>query len=324
MSRIFDALQKSETESSGSDSSAPPKSTELLRRAEQRAATAWEKNESHAESAAASSNGNGLLVEEAEHVLNAALGALVNGESLAEKNPRAVIQDFPKLPVTLSADSHLVCLMDREDPAAEAVRLLGVRLRALRRKRPLKKVLITSTIPREGKSTISANLACALGHGAEEKVLLIEGDVRIPALLTMFGVEKVPGLCDALQEDDNLLKYVYHLEEARIWILPAGSATGNPLEVLQSQKLPQLMDRLSEIFDWIIIDSPPVLPLADTSIWMRLADGILLVTRQGVTEKHQLQKGLEVLEPQKMLGALMNSTVASAYSSYYYGGSQGS
>ena len=324
MSRIFDALQRSESETSGSDSVRAAEEPELLRRAEQRAEAAWEGNESHAEPAAENSNGNGLIAEEAEHLLNNALGVLVNGETLTARDRKAVIKSFPKLPVTLSADSHLVCLTDREDPAAEAVRLLGVRLRALRRKRPLKKVLITSTIPREGKSTISANLACALGHGGEEKVLLVEGDVRIPALLPMFGVEKVPGLCDSLQEDDSLLKNIYHLEEAGIWILPAGSVSGNPLEVLQSQKLPPLMDRLSEIFDWIIIDSPPALPLADTSIWMRLADGILLVTRQGVTEKHQLQKGLEILEPQKMLGALMNSTIASAYSGYYYGGSQGS
>ena len=318
MSRIFDALQRSESESSGSNPSEPQQSTELLRRAEQRAEEAWEEKASHAEPAAVSSNGSGLLVEEAGHVVNGALDVFVKGEALAVEGRQAAIKGFPGLPVTLSTDSHLVCLTDREDPAAEAVRLLGVRLRALRRTRSLKKVLITSTIPREGKSTIAANLACALGHGAEEKVLLVEGDVRLPALLSMFGVQKVPGLCDSLREDHNLLRNIYHLEEARIWILPAGIVSGNPLEFLQSQKLPQLMDRLSEIFDWIIIDSPPVLPLADTSIWMRLADGILLVTRQGVTEKHQLQKGLAVLEPQKMLGALLNSTIASAYSGYYY------
>jgi Mrp family chromosome partitioning ATPase len=78
------------------------------------------------------------------------------------------------------------------------------------------------------------------------------------------------------------------------------------------------MDDMSDCFDWIIIDSPPVLPLADTSVWMRLADGILLVTRQGVTERQQLQKGIEALEPKKVLGALLNGSLASAYSGYYY------
>ena len=79
-----------------------------------------------------------------------------------------------------------------------------------------------------------------------------------------------------------------------------------------------MMEQLAQWFDWIIIDSPPVLPLADTSVWMRLADGVLLVTRQGTTEKQQLQKGLLALDSTKLLGALVNGSMASAYSGYYY------
>ena len=81
-----------------------------------------------------------------------------------------------------------MCLTDKEDPTAEAIRLLGVRLRDFRRIRPLKKVLITSTIPQEGKSTISANLACALALSSDEKVLLVEGDLRRPSLPRIFGL----------------------------------------------------------------------------------------------------------------------------------------
>jgi len=78
------------------------------------------------------------------------------------------------------------------------------------------------------------------------------------------------------------------------------------------------MEQCAASFDWIVIDSPPVLPLADTSVWSRLADGVLLVTRQGVTQKQQLQKGLEALDQKKLLGALVNGSIASAYSGYYY------
>jgi Mrp family chromosome partitioning ATPase len=77
------------------------------------------------------------------------------------------------------------------------------------------------------------------------------------------------------------------------------------------------MERLANWFDWIVIDSPPVLPLADTSIWSRLADGILLVTRKGTTEKRQLQRGLDALEKSKLLGALVNSSLNVAHSDYY-------
>ncbi len=78
------------------------------------------------------------------------------------------------------------------------------------------------------------------------------------------------------------------------------------------------MEQLSSWFDWVVIDSPPVLPLADTSIWARLADGILLVARQGVTEKKQLVRGIEALEPQKLLGAIVNSSTRSSDGEYYY------
>jgi Mrp family chromosome partitioning ATPase len=79
-----------------------------------------------------------------------------------------------------------------------------------------------------------------------------------------------------------------------------------------------MMNQLAAWFDWVIIDSPPVLPLADTSVWTNLADGILLVTRQGTTEKRQLKRGLEALDPQKLIGALMNCSENAARSDYYY------
>ena len=78
------------------------------------------------------------------------------------------------------------------------------------------------------------------------------------------------------------------------------------------------MDQLAAWFDWIVIDSPPVLPLADTSVWMRLADGVLLATRQGITEKRQLVRGLEAVEPKKLIGALVNSSNNAAAGDYYY------
>jgi Mrp family chromosome partitioning ATPase len=78
------------------------------------------------------------------------------------------------------------------------------------------------------------------------------------------------------------------------------------------------MDQLAALFDWVIVDSPPVLPLADTSIWSQMVDGILLVTRHGTTEKRQLKRGLQAIESSKVIGALLNGSQASTYSSYYY------
>ena len=165
---------------------------------------------------------------------------------------------------------------------------------------------------------VAANLACTLALRTHQRVLLLEGDLRRPSLSQEFGLGRNPGLCEYLQDGRALAKCIYHLESPGLWILPSGSANSNALELLQSGRLSALMEQLAAWFDWILIDSPPVLPLADTSVWARLADGILLVTRQGTTDKRHLQRGLEALEPKKLIGALLNCSQSSGNSDYYY------
>jgi capsular exopolysaccharide synthesis family protein len=222
------------------------------------------------------------------------------------------------LSIAPPADSHLVSLPDAESPAGEAFHLLGVRLRHMRRQRPLKKLLITSSIPQEGKSMVAANLACTLALRTQQKVLLLEGDVRRPTQSKIFGLPNKPGVCEWLNGERSLAKSMYRLEGPGIWILPAGMSTGNSLELLQSGRAIPMMEQLTDWFDWVVIDSPPILPLADTSIWTNMADGILVVTRQGVTQKRQLKRGLEALGSQKLIGAVLNSAKAVAHTDYYY------
>jgi Mrp family chromosome partitioning ATPase len=111
---------------------------------------------------------------------------------------------------------------------------------------------------------------------------------------------------------------MYRLEVPGIWIFPAGSGTGNSLELLQSGVATPMMEQLMSWFDWVVIDSPPILPLADTSVWTNMADGILIVTRQGTTQKKQLKRGLEALGTQKLIGAVLNSAKNAAHTDYYY------
>lgn len=319
MSHIFDALQRSEDERSGVDSPEQSEVTELLRRAERRAASKWEatvrRKGNHVSEGAERNESLELQVSTPE-------SGLPQEHALEEspsRNSRAdVIPEFQPMPVVLEPQSRLVCF-DDNGSVAEAFRLLGVRLRLLRRDRLLKKLLITSTIPGEGKSMVAANLACALALTTQQKVLLLEGDLRKPSLSGIFGVGRNPGLYECLQGERTLASSIYRLEIPSLWLLPSGYVEANPLELLQSGKLPAIMDQLTAWFDWIIVDSPPVLPLADTSVWTRLTDGILLVTRQGITDKRHLLRGLEALEPKKMIGAVVNCSSNSANSEYYYG-----
>ena len=318
MSQIFDALQRSETERSGKDP-AVPSATELLRKESFAAASPMADQSRNARSTTVVAEPGVDAVELGQDPVPAVAANLFTARSgLAVEERSEGLMQCDILSISPSPQSHLVCLPDSESPANEAFHLLGVRLRHLRRQRPLKKVLITSTIPQEGKSMSAANLACTLALHTQQKVLLLEGDIRRPTQSKIFGIAGKPGICEWLNGEQSLMKSVYRLEGAGIWILPAGNGTGNSLELLQSGALTPMMEQLTTLFDWVVIDSPPILPLADTSVWTNIADGILLVTRQGITHKRQLKRGLEALGPQKLIGALLNSAKNAAHSDYYY------
>lgn len=325
MSRIFDALQRSEAERSGSISTTEPDATELLRHAERRAVLEWESVAPLAPQAPAPPR----TIEQNGHASNlkGAAAPEVNGGRRGVSTPvdepssgerPAILDEVQILRVSAPAQGRLVSVSEKDSPAAEAFRLLAVRLRHLRRDRPLKKLLITSSIPQEGKSTCSANLACSLALRAQKRTLLLEGDIRRPCLSPMFGLSPRPGISEWLRGDRELKDCLYFLEGPGIWFMPAGSSPSNPLEVLQSGGVTVLVDQLAELFDWMVIDSPPVLPLADTSVWSRLCDGVLLVTRQGTSEKRQLQRGVDAIDPQKLIGAILNSSSSAPHSDYYY------
>jgi capsular exopolysaccharide synthesis family protein len=224
--------------------------------------------------------------------------------------------DFPSLEVSVLPTSRLVFLTEPDSLAAEKFRFLGVRLRQLQQSRSLKKVLVTSTIPEEGKSTVSANLAGVLAR-RKQSVLLIEGDLRRPTLAQQFGLGRLAGLGEWLQSARQAVTNVYRLEGPDFWFMPAGNPPENPLELLQSGRLSYLMGQLSNLFDWIIVDSPPLLPLADTTVWSRVADGTLLVAREGKSEKKQLQRGLEALKKSDLLGVVLNGCAHPDHTSYY-------
>jgi capsular exopolysaccharide synthesis family protein len=293
MSNIFDALQRAESEGSEGKSSTLTLATELLQAAEQKL------------------RDSGAILEPP-----ASPESYESVDATPPAAPLGELDRCPVLPVSIREDSRLVSLGKEGSLGAEKFRFLAVRLRQLRQTRPLKKVLITSTIPQEGKSTVAANLACTLGRRKPQKTLLLEGDLRRPNIAAQFGLGNLPGLCDWLSGETPTIN-IYRLQNLGVWLLPAGSAPQNPLELMQSGRLSPLMEQLEAWFDWIVIDSPPVLPLADTSLWSRLADGILLVTRKGTTEKQQLQRGLEAIEKSKLLGALMNSSSNASHSDYY-------
>jgi len=235
---------------------------------------------------------------------------------VAEREGHKVGQ-LAAVPVAISPNTQLVTLVSPESLGAEKFFLLAVRIKHLRKTRNFKRLLITSTMAEEGKSLVAANLAVALARRKQQKVLLLEGDLRRPSQAQMFGLAKLQGLSEWLRNEPSRMTTVYQLKEAGIGLIPAGTPQENPTELMQSRKLPELLDQLNNWFDWIVIDSPPVLPIADTSVWMRLADGILLVAREGTTEKNQLKRGLEAVGTSSLVGVVINGCTSANQGNYY-------
>ncbi len=220
-------------------------------------------------------------------------------------------------------ESRVVTLTESNSLGAEKFRLLRTRLRNLRERRQLQKLVVTSAVPNEGKTLVAMNLAVCLAKHTDEKILLLEGDLRKPMLGEHLGIKALPGVGQWWASvDEPFSKFIYRFDDLQLWILPAGSAPEDPVNILQSPRFLELYKHLSTCFDWIIIDAPPLLPMADVSFWSRQADGLLLVVREGTTPKTILQKGLDTLDNPKVIGVVLNDAhqvESSYYHHYYYG-----
>lgn len=215
-----------------------------------------------------------------------------------------------------SPKKPLVALTDEHSLAGEKFRILANRIAYISRNQKLKVIQITSAVAGEGKSVVAANLAVMLSRRQEERVLLIEGDVHRPSQISLFGLPAQPGLGEWWEQARKPLPKLFHIDALRLWLLPAG-VTKRTAAMLQSAKLPQLLKDVREMFDWVIIDAPPMLPLADTNLWARWSDGTLLVIREGMTPKKALQKGLDSLDNPKIIGVVLNEATEGKRVQYY-------
>ncbi len=174
-------------------------------------------------------------------------------------------------------------------------------------------------MPRDGKSTIALNLATALAEGGKRTVLLIEADLHRPTLTEQLGIEKRVGLADCLERNLNPISVLRRLEPLTWYLLPAGEPRSNPTELLQTEAFAGLLQTLSPHFDWILIDSPPVIPLTDALSLARQANATLLVAREGRTPQEAIEKAIAILGRQRILGIVLNAVegLDRMYSGHY-------
>jgi protein-tyrosine kinase len=215
-------------------------------------------------------------------------------------------------------ESHVVVLTDHQGLPAEKFRVLVTRLENLRTRQEFKSLQVTSSIVDEGKTLIAANLALTLARHSERRVLLIEGDLHNPSLHALLGLSHLKGLSHWWKDQRSAISdFLYHIEGLPLWYLPAGERFEEPAEVLQSARLSEALTQLGGLFDWIIVDSTPLSPMADANIWNRLTDGMLLVVREGVTPVKALKKGLAGLDGPKIVGVVLNGASEFDRVNYY-------
>jgi capsular exopolysaccharide synthesis family protein len=180
-------------------------------------------------------------------------------------------------------------------------------------------VLVTSAQPLEGKTTTACNLATALAYGGA-KVLLIDADMRRPAVHKGFGLENRCGLAELLSGQASLTQAVQRLAEPNLWIMPAGSTPPNPSELLASGRMEALLRQVQNgPFDWVIVDTPPVLAVTDASILTQWVSGVAFVVGSEMTRRRLAERAIETLAAgrPRILGAVLNRVDVSR-NKYYY------
>ena len=218
-------------------------------------------------------------------------------------------------------DTKTMLFFNQEENAlgTEQFRTLRSRLYQMREKMSLKKILVTSALPQEGKSFVSANLAQVLVRQHGRRVLLIDGDLRVARLHTALGTTSSPGLADYLLGESDEFSIMQRGPMENLFFLPCGRTVAHPAELIANGRLKMLLQRVEPLFDWIIIDSPPAVPVSDASQLANYCDGVLMVVRSNATPYDTAQKARQEFQGKTLVGVVLNGiSRADSYNRYYY------
>ena len=227
---------------------------------------------------------------------------------------------------------EIIVVENPKSPEAEMFRNLRTNIQFMNANSEKKVMVVTSTVPGEGKSYISANLAAAFAQ-LDKKVLIIDADMRKGRQYNLFNLKPRPGISNFLSgvveqgfigDKNNIANYIQETDVDNLYLIPAGNVPPNPSELLVSTKMQAMIEELSQNFDIIIFDAPPSLIVADALILVRLVDFSIIVTAQNSTKMDNLKRAKAAIENVggKVAGVVLNKVQISAKSyenSYYYG-----
>jgi protein-tyrosine kinase len=234
-------------------------------------------------------------------------------ESLLARTPQS----------TWSPDERTMLFFQDDDSrvGAEEFRTLRSRLYQIREKMPLKRLLVTSALPKEGKSFVAANLAQVLVRQHGRRTLVIDADLRNPGMHRHLGASQSPGLAEYLLGECDEFAALQRGPMENLFFMPAGRVAGSAPELLSNGRLKLFLQRVEPLFDWIILDSSPVIPVSDATLVAGVCDGILMVVRSNVTPSDLARRAREEFPDKLLLGVVLNGAPSGklAQSKYYYG-----
>ncbi|MBE0656768.1 MAG: CpsD/CapB family tyrosine-protein kinase [Bryobacteraceae bacterium] len=238
---------------------------------------------------------------------------------------RDLLDKIEIIPFTPAPDASLLDAARPSEAPGEEFRSLRTRLNHLQSLQPIHSLVITSSSPAEGKSFTATNLALAQSQLEGNLTLLADFDFRRPVVHNLFQVQRSPGITDYLRGKAKLEECIKRIEGSNLCILPAGEAVLNPLELLNLPEVKILLDRLPSVFNWIILDTPPLLFAADANLLSTLTHGLVIVVRIGVTTIDTVTRAIGSLCRNNMLGVVVNGahkgelySKYTYYHSYYY------
>lgn len=240
------------------------------------------------------------------------MGLIPRGEEAARAGLQIAARQQEKLLALPAAPGATVQRLT----AWEQLRVLRARIVEAARDRDLRRILITSSVVGEGKTLISANLALSLSQLEDKRVLVVDGDLRRPALNTIFGRKVDLGLGDYLADGPRWPQAVIPLEP-RLDYLPCRPAAEQSVELLNRRRMKDLMDEACAAYDLVVVDSAPLSPIADTQVLLRLVDAAVLVVRAGVAPYPLARQAAALLEP-KLLGIVLNGVERVTRRDYVY------
>lgn len=220
---------------------------------------------------------------------------------------------------TSATHTPLLVQGDSKSARAEAFRSLRTNLQFINVSEKPKSIVITSSVPNEGKTTTAANLATTLA-AANSTVCIVEGDLRRPRLLDYMGLESGVGLTNVLIGDVELSDVVQPFGPTGVTVLGAGPVPPNPSELLGSKAMKHLLDTLTAKFDYVLVDAPPLLPVTDAAVVSALVDGAIVVAGANVVHRESLSRALGLLDTveARVLGIVVNRVPTKGGKSYYH------